>query len=330
MAQYQMQARSSTDGQLYSWISPTRDFAGTGFPGPGAAQHVVVARAVRDDVTGALAGGVDNGDDIKFNTTSHAWERRRGYITVLADPTGVTNAESAIRAALASARSGQCVFLPDGVYLVNHATPIPIPPGVTLVGAERGHNTGPFTVGSTVSLGHMGTQLRIVGTPNLFQVQAQASALHLEVYYPNQNGASAESGHGTFSGTPVEYGWTFDCLGSQNPTIEHITALNPLDFIRISSGTGCSVEDIWAWPLRNGLQLGRIADVAGLTMRARFFDLADNVPLTDSYAVITDTNDTRATSGLMTLQGLRSYQIQVEVTGADGGFGTVRGAAPTV
>jgi hypothetical protein len=262
MAQYQMQARSSTDGQLYSWISPTRDFAGTGFPGPGAAQHVVVARAVRDDVTGALAGGVDNGDDIKFNTTSHAWERRRGYITVLADPTGVTNAESAIRAALASARSGQCVFLPDGVYLVNHATPIPIPPGVTLVGAERGHNTGPFTVGSTVSLGHMGTQLRIVGTPNLFQVQAQASALHLEVYYPNQNGASAESGHGTFSGTPVEYGWTFDCLGSQNPTIEHITALNPLDFIRISSGTGCSVEDIWAWPLRNGLQLGRIADVA--------------------------------------------------------------------
>jgi hypothetical protein len=81
-------------------------------------------------------------------------------------------------------------------------------------------------------------------------------------------------------------------------------------------------------PLR--LEMHGAVSVAGLTMRARFFDLADNVPLTDSYAVITDTNDTRATSGLMTLQGLRSYQIQVEVTGADGGFGTVRGAAPTV
>jgi len=44
-----MQARSSSDGQLYSWISvSTADWAGASFPGPGDAQHVAVAALVPD------------------------------------------------------------------------------------------------------------------------------------------------------------------------------------------------------------------------------------------------------------------------------------------
>lgn len=43
MANVQMQARSSTDGQLYTWVSAGPDWAGAGFPGPGSAQEPAVS-----------------------------------------------------------------------------------------------------------------------------------------------------------------------------------------------------------------------------------------------------------------------------------------------
>lgn len=39
----QMQARSSSNGQLYSWNSDSPDFAAAGYPGPGSAQDVAIS-----------------------------------------------------------------------------------------------------------------------------------------------------------------------------------------------------------------------------------------------------------------------------------------------
>lgn len=55
-----MQARSSSNGQLYSWRNNTTpDWAATGFPGPGTAEHVCVSKRVIASDSGA-GGGVDS------------------------------------------------------------------------------------------------------------------------------------------------------------------------------------------------------------------------------------------------------------------------------
>lgn len=53
----QMQARSSTNGQLYNWVAVSPDFAGTGFPGPGTALDTAIS--MRPAVTGT-GGGTDH------------------------------------------------------------------------------------------------------------------------------------------------------------------------------------------------------------------------------------------------------------------------------
>lgn len=60
--QFQMQARSSTNGLLYTWITATPDFGGSAFPGPGVAQHVAVATRISSD-----DGGTSNTTEINGN-----------------------------------------------------------------------------------------------------------------------------------------------------------------------------------------------------------------------------------------------------------------------
>lgn len=73
--------------------------------------------------------------------------------------------------------------------------------------------------------------------------------------------------------------------------------------------------------------IGAVSD-ASLKMRARLFDLVANEPVDGSIAQLATTTDSRTTSGLVELTGGRSYQIQVEVTGAagDGLFGILKSA----
>jgi hypothetical protein len=40
MTQYVMQARSTTSGEMVSWITPSPDFAGDTFPGPGSPEYI--------------------------------------------------------------------------------------------------------------------------------------------------------------------------------------------------------------------------------------------------------------------------------------------------
>jgi hypothetical protein len=67
-------------------------------------------------------------------------------------------------------------------------------------------------------------------------------------------------------------------------------------------------------------RLDMIASVSasGLTCRARLLDLATNAPVSGSTATTTSQTPARALSGIVSLTGNRSYQIQVECTGATG------------
>jgi hypothetical protein len=63
----QMQARSSSDGQIYTWVAASPDYAAVGFPGPGSALDVVVAQ----DASAAGPPGADGptgpaGSDLNF------------------------------------------------------------------------------------------------------------------------------------------------------------------------------------------------------------------------------------------------------------------------
>lgn len=55
---YQMQACSSADGVLYSWVAPTPDWGAASFPGPGVAQDVALSGGgfinVDETVDGAI------------------------------------------------------------------------------------------------------------------------------------------------------------------------------------------------------------------------------------------------------------------------------------
>jgi hypothetical protein len=53
MAQYVMQARSSSSGAMVTWVTPAPDFAGDAFPGPGSPEYV--AATIVGDPFGAAA-----------------------------------------------------------------------------------------------------------------------------------------------------------------------------------------------------------------------------------------------------------------------------------
>jgi len=87
MANIQMQARSSVDGALYTWISSAPDFAGAGFPGPGTALDVAVS--MRPPGSGAggglvVSGSPSPGDSVKWNGTGAVWGGAAYDITAFA------------------------------------------------------------------------------------------------------------------------------------------------------------------------------------------------------------------------------------------------------
>jgi len=82
------------------------------------------------------------------------------------------------------------------------------------------------------------------------------------------------------------------------------------------------------------LELIGLVSQSGLTMRARLFDLATNLPVASiapSISGSVSTTEQRVVSAQAELTGGRTYQIQVEVTGGNAAdeFGVVRSVAPT-
>ncbi len=68
MASIQMQARSSSDGQLYTWIVTGVDFAGSGYTGPGSAQDVAVAMHPATTSVGTVTTGTAPQADFLMRT----------------------------------------------------------------------------------------------------------------------------------------------------------------------------------------------------------------------------------------------------------------------
>jgi hypothetical protein len=123
---------------------------------------------------------------------------------------------------------------------------------------------------------------------------------------------------------------------TSRPSIEVLSASNASqdDIPSVAATPGWFVVHAFYLPVSVALRLELIGLVseAGLTMRARFFDLGVNAPVASSEASITATTDTRALGPLVELTGARLYQIQVEVTGGGGAeqVGVVRAGAATV
>lgn len=104
------------------------------------------------------------------------------------------------------------------------------------------------------------------------------------------------------------------------------------DIESVAATPGWEVVGAFYLPIAAALRIELVGmlSAAGLTMRARVFDVTAAAPITTSYASISATTEARAVSGVLQLAGAHIYQLQVEVTGATGQFGVVRSVAPTV
>lgn len=136
----QMQARSSSNGQLYTWVLGGVDFSGSGFPGPGSAQDVAVSarpalQGVEGDVVGppsAVSGNVPvySGPGGKLLADGLLPIADLGQIKtfgVAAD--GLTNDYTLLQAAL-NARAGKVLDL--GGYTIKCNSPLVLPNGITI------------------------------------------------------------------------------------------------------------------------------------------------------------------------------------------------------
>lgn len=123
---------------------------------------------------------------------------------------------------------------------------------------------------------------------------------------------------------------------TSRPTLEVLSAYSApqTDIESVATTPGWHVIGAFKMPLTAELHLELIGFVsgAGLTLRARFFDLTAGAPVASSEASITATTDTIAIGPTIELTGGHLYQIQAECTGggASDEFATVRAASPTV
>jgi hypothetical protein len=175
-----------------------------------------------------------------------------------ADPTGATEAGSAIQQALddCHAAGGGVVWLPAGTYRVSLS--LSIPPHVTLRGDWRDPDSGSGRYGTVI--------LATVPSggetdPGLFRISGSAGVNGLTVYYPNQSATN-----------PTSYPYTFEILGSlldgdgyMAGTVEHVTLLD--SYRGISAGAGAvhethTIRTVRGTALLTGMYLQDSADVS--------------------------------------------------------------------
>lgn len=188
-----------------------------------------------------------------------SWQKRRGWVTFDGDTTGLVSCVTAINAASAALRPGQCLFIPDGKYLVDGR--ITTQANTTLVGTERDHRLSSFLFDGSTD--HGGAMFLVTHTNDVAFRFGYASAIgDIEVLYPNQN----------FNAAPAVYPATFHAEANKHGTaLFNVLALNPYDLLRVGDLTdprdanSIRVDNIYAYPLHRGITLGRVADVARIT-----------------------------------------------------------------
>lgn len=182
-----------------------------------------------------------------------------GYIDLVrdfgADPLGVADVTGPLQLAYDAANNGDLIFVRPGLYRLDLLSPTTITTkkGVTLSGPERGLRAGPFTFNDGCA--KTGAQFRIYGTGDVFGLATQTTIENLEFFHPNQQVNAA----------PSAYGWVFLAGANANQTtLRNITAVNPYRLAFIGNGGavgGAHIENVWAYPLLTGIQLGRCTDV---------------------------------------------------------------------
>ncbi len=114
---------------------------------------------------------------------------------------------------------------------------------------------------------------------------------------------------------------------TESPMVEIISAFAVANQLieAVAEEPGWYVLGAFFMPLTSQARLEAIGLVseAGITMRARLFDLTEIAPVSGTVVVIEETVDTRKRSGSVELHGGRIYQMQCEVIG-DEGFGVLR------
>lgn len=244
------------------------------FNSPTSAQEGTVALASSNGRINWYAGD-SAGDRIEWDGS--VWIKRRGWITADVDTTGASDSTTIatslanVQADLSTMRSGQHLAFPDGVtYLSNGASDmLTVPQGVSMGGLkEMGGSRNSALFGGD----NYGSHLKITGTGRLFTLGANSAVRDFEITYPEQSTTSATS-----------YGETFYAgANKHNTTIERIISANPYDFISIAAD-GATIRDIHAYPLHNGIYLGRCADVV------RMSDIHFNPNVGKQSGIITET-----------------------------------------
>ena len=174
-----------------------------------------------------------------------------------ADPTGLTDSTSAIQNALnACAGKGGTVFLPSGTYLVTNN--ITIPSGVTLRGEWEDPDANPSNpVYGTVIIARpqpLSDRDSKRSASPLITLSANAGAIGLTVYYPEQDAASVKP-----------YGYTFYVGNVSTASMRNITLINPYRGIGVNADAEwhelMQLEHIRVCALETGIEMHYSSDV---------------------------------------------------------------------
>jgi hypothetical protein len=193
--------------------------------------------------------GTDDGDSGTWN--GNIYVPGRGFVKPAVDYSGSVDASAEIIARAAAMRPGQCMQLADGKLMWDRATTWDVPDGITIVGSERGMRSGPHVFAQEFPVG---TLIEVYDTVKTFTLTGQEiSFQHLGFHHPNQE----------VNATPDVYDYLFDVTGI-GCDLSNLTALNPYRFARWASNGG-RMDNVYAYPLSVGINLGRCPDVIRLS-----------------------------------------------------------------
>jgi hypothetical protein len=186
---------------------------------------------------------------ILFNFIGQAAEQTGVLSPLAADAKadGSSDSTAAIQKALDDAgKSGGCVHLPPGRYLVKGS--LRIPPGVTLQGVMESPVWSEPLKGSTILA--TGGRAQEEG-PALFEMGHSSAVRGLTVWYPEQQ---------TTNITP--YSWTFHLQGHDN-TVENVTLINSYNGIRIGpeGNVRHRIRSVYGCVLRRGILVDSCSDI---------------------------------------------------------------------
>ena len=207
---------------------------------------------------------------------------------------GITDDTIPIQTALNAAGSsnkGGTVTLFSGKFLITNT--LTIPTGVTFKGVNNGMKRGSFVFNAPISPTNytiIGSAIIVGGTSfnAITMVGYNCTIQGIEFHYPNITRDTV---------TPAVHGHTIS-IGSNahGCTIRDIQCNFCYSFCNVE-GDGVTIDNIQGYPVRKGIFLGRVADVARITNVQFNFNVMAGATLSSPLIVYTLTNGTAYTIG---------------------------------